>query len=177
METDGKAVIDIFNYYVRDTFAAYPEQEVPYEFFGMFLEISKDYPSVVVKDTEEHVAGFGILRPHNPMPAFRHTAEITCFIRPGETGKGLGTKMLGFLETEGKKQGISTILASISSLNEGSIRFHARNGFSECGRFKKVGRKKALFLIRSGCRNSSDFFPGRNLVAVNFLFNLKMVRV
>ena len=95
-ETDGIAVIDIFNYYVTNTFAAYPEHEVPYEFVGMFLEICKNYPSIVVKDSEEHVAGFGMLRPHNPMPAFRHTAEITYFIRPGETGKGLGTKMLGF---------------------------------------------------------------------------------
>jgi phosphinothricin acetyltransferase len=144
VETDGIAVIDIFNYYIRNTFAAYPEQEVPYEFFGMFLEICKNYPSVVVKDSEKNVAGFGMLRPHNPMPAFRHTAEVTCFIRHGETGKGLGTKMLVFLETEGKKQGISTILASISSLNEGSIRFHARNGFSDCGRFKKVGQKKGV---------------------------------
>jgi phosphinothricin acetyltransferase len=110
----------------------------------MFLEICKNYPSVVVKDSEKNVAGFGMLRPHNPMPAFRHTAEVTCFIRPGETGKGLGTKMLAFLEAEGKKQGISTILASISSLNEGSIRFYAHNGFSECGWFKKVGQKKGV---------------------------------
>jgi L-amino acid N-acyltransferase YncA len=143
-ETDGIAVIDIFNYYVTNTFAAYPEHEVPYEFFGMFLEICKNYPSIVVKDPEEQVAGFGMLRPHNPMPVFRHTAEVTCFIRPDQTGKGLGTKMLAFLETEAKKQGISTILASISSLNEGSIRFHASNGFSECGRFKKVGQKKGV---------------------------------
>jgi phosphinothricin acetyltransferase len=143
-ETDGIAVIDIFNYYVTNTFAAYPEHEVPYEFFGMFLEICKNYPSIVVKDPEEHVAGFGMLRPYNPMPAFRYTAEVTYFIRPDETGKGLGTKMLVFLETEAKKQGISTILASISSLNERSLRFHASNGFSECGRFKKVGMKKGV---------------------------------
>jgi phosphinothricin acetyltransferase len=93
LETDGKAVIDNFNYYVRNTFAAYPEQEVPYEFFGMFFEICKNYPSVVVRDSEEHVAGFGMLRPHSPIPAFRNTAEVTYFIRPDLTGKGLGNKM------------------------------------------------------------------------------------
>ena len=42
------------------------------------------------------------------------------------------------------KQGISAILIRISSLNEGSIRFHARNGFSECGRFKKAEQKKGM---------------------------------
>jgi phosphinothricin acetyltransferase len=48
------------------------------------------------------------------------------------------------LEKKGKDQGITTILASISSQNEGSIRFHAGHGFTECGRFKKVGRKKGI---------------------------------
>jgi L-amino acid N-acyltransferase YncA len=36
---------------------------------------------------------------------------------------------------------VDTILASISSRNDGSIRFHKKNGFRECGRFRRVGRK------------------------------------
>ena len=35
-----------------------------------------------------------------------------------------------------------SVLAGISSLNEGSIKFHLQNGFAECGRFRGVGRKK-----------------------------------
>jgi hypothetical protein len=31
--------------------------------------------------------------------------------------------------------------------------------FLNAGGLKKQDKKKALFLIRSGCRNSSDFFP------------------
>ncbi|HML26634.1 MAG TPA: N-acetyltransferase family protein, partial [Methanomethylovorans sp.] len=97
------------------------------------------------RNNEGVCAGFGMLRPHNPMPAFSHTAEITYFIRPELTGKGLGSQMLEYLVTEGKKRGISNVLASISSLNEGSIRFHQKNGFIECGRFRKVARKKDIF--------------------------------
>jgi phosphinothricin acetyltransferase len=141
---DGNAIIDIFNYYIENSYAAYPEQPVPYAFFGMFLEICKSYPSVTVKKPDGTILGFGMLRPHNPMPAFARTAEITYFIRPDETGKGLGSRMLGYLEDEGRKKGISTILASISNLNEGSIRFHANHGFSECGRFEKAGVKKGV---------------------------------
>lgn len=141
---DGKAIIDIFNHYVGTSFAAYPENPVPYEFFGFFLEQTKRYPSVAVRLPDGTVAGFGLLRAHNPMPAFRHTAEITYFIRPEMTGNGLGSRMLACLESEGKKMGITSILASISSLNEGSIRFHARHGFVECGRFGKVGIKKGV---------------------------------
>ncbi len=76
-ESDGKGIIDLFNYYIAHSFAAFPEQEVPYEFFGMFREAGKNYPSVVLRDSAGDVIGFGLLRAHNPMPAFRHTAEIT----------------------------------------------------------------------------------------------------
>lgn len=141
-ESEREGIIDLFNDYIEHSFAAYPEQKVPYEFFSLFLEACRDYPSVVARLPDGNVAGFGMLRAHNPMPAFRHTAEITYFIRPDLTGKGLGSKMLALLEDEGKRQGITTILSSISSLNEGSIRFHAGHGFTECGRFKKVGEKK-----------------------------------
>ena len=141
---DGNEVIDLFNYYIEQSFAAYPDQKVPYEFFSLFLEASRNYPSVIAKSPDGTVAGFGLLRSHNPMRAFLHTAEITCFIQPDLTGKGLGSQMLLYLETAAKSQGITTILASISSLNEGSIRFHAQNGFTECGRFVKVGMKKGV---------------------------------
>lgn len=143
-QSDGNAIIDIFNHYISHSFAAYPEQEVPYAFFTVFQELIANYPSVVAKLPDGTVAGFGMLRAHNPMPAFRNTAEITYFIRPDLTGKGIGSRMLAKLEAEGKNYGITTILASISSLNEGSIRFHARQGFTECGRFCRVGTKKGV---------------------------------
>ncbi len=63
-------------------------------------------------------------RPYNPMPVFSQTAEISYFIDNEYTGKGIGEKPLEFLENKGKDKGISTILANISSLNTGSIKFH-----------------------------------------------------
>jgi phosphinothricin acetyltransferase len=141
---EREAIVDLFNYYIEHSFAAYPEQKVPYEFFTHFLNTCRNYPSVVARLPDGTIAGFGLLRPHNPMPAFLHTADITYFIRPDLTGKGLGSKMLDRLEDEGKQQGITTILASISSLNEESIRFHANHGFTECGRFKGIGRKRGI---------------------------------
>jgi phosphinothricin acetyltransferase len=139
---DAREIMDIFNYYVEKSFAAYPEQRLPVQFFSMVRERSPDYPSVVVKDGNGAIAGFALLHAHNPFPTFSHTAEFTCFVRVGMTGQGLGSRMLHILEEEAKKQGISCILASISSLNEDSVRFHARHGFTECGRFRGVVKKR-----------------------------------
>ena len=50
--------------------------------------------------------------------------------------------LLGYFEKGGVEKAITNILANISSLNTDSISFHRKNGFTECGRFRKVGRKK-----------------------------------
>ncbi len=142
LDSDREAVIDLFNWYIEHSFAAYPQDPVPYGFFRMFQEIMKNYPAIAARSGDGTLAGFGFLHPHNPMPTFAHTAEVTYFLRPECTGKGLGSRMLAWLEAEGKKRGISCLLASIASLNEGSIRFHARHGFAECGRFREVVKKR-----------------------------------
>lgn len=134
-------VIDIFNYYVENSFAAYPETKVPYQAFDMFLQLSSGFPTGGIKDESGRVVGFGMLRSHNPMPAFSQTAEVTYFIHPDHTGKGLGKILLDFLEKGAAERGIINILAGISSFNSGSIRFHQKNGFAECGRFRQVGKK------------------------------------
>ncbi len=142
--SDREGIIDLFNYYIESGFAAFPEQKVPYGFFNLFLEACRNYPSVVLHDASGKVAGFGMLRAHNPMPVFSATAEISCFIRPDLTGTGLGSRVLARLEEEGKSRGITAILACISSRNEGSIRFHTRHGFHECGRFTGIGIKRGI---------------------------------
>jgi L-amino acid N-acyltransferase YncA len=145
---DREEVIDIFNYYVENSFAAYPERRVPYEFFGQVLQYTDGYPTVVAKNKSKTVLGFGMLRPYSPMPTIAGTVEITDFIEAEFTGKGIGSKMLEYLLGKAGEKGFHCILASISSLNEGSVRFHSQHGFSECGRFKGVGKKQgSLFDI------------------------------
>lgn len=142
---DGESILEIFNYYVENSFAAYPENRVPDSFFDALMEKAEGYPTVVAKDEGGTILGFGLLRVHNPIPSFSQTAEITYFMRPEQTGKGIGSLMLEYLIEEAKKKGISSILASISSLNERSLRFHQKHGFGECGRFRQVGKKKGKF--------------------------------
>jgi phosphinothricin acetyltransferase len=138
---DADAVIGIFNYYVENSFAAFPEEPVPPQFFDLLVNMSAGYPFLMAKDGEGTVLGFALLRPHNPMPVFSRTAEITCFISPEQIGKGIGSAMQDVLLHEAREKGISSILAGISSLNSASVAFHKKRGFLECGRFQKIGRK------------------------------------
>ncbi|WP_424356734.1 N-acetyltransferase family protein [Methanocella sp. MCL-LM] len=137
---DKQGIVDIFNYYVENTMAAYPEQKVPPAFFDMLAQMAKGYPFYVA-EAAGSVAGYALLRPHSPMPAFRRSAELTCFISPGYTGKGIGTALLDRLVQDARAQGIDTILASVSSANENSINFHLKHGFVRCGTFARAGKK------------------------------------
>jgi phosphinothricin acetyltransferase len=82
-----------------------------------------------------------MLRRHHSLPTFSRTAEVTYFLHPAYTKRGLGKTLLTYLENKAKERGTTSILACISSLNPGSIDFHRKNGFVECSRFIKVGEK------------------------------------
>jgi L-amino acid N-acyltransferase YncA len=139
---DEKEIVDIFNYYVDNSYAAYPEQKVPYDFFYMLLKVSQGYPAVTIRNDQNEIMGFGMLRPYSPISTFALTAEITYFLKPGFTRKGVGKILLDYLLKKAKERGITSILASVSSLNNDSIQFHLKSGFIECGRFSEIGRKK-----------------------------------
>ena len=139
---DRESVMDIFNHYVENSFAAYPENKLPYQAFDMLMQMSNGFPTVSINDQNGKIVGFGMLHAHHPMPTFLQTAEVTYFIHPEHTGKGLGKMLLGSLEKGAAEKGITNILANISSLNPNSIKFHQKNGFTECGQFRKVGKKK-----------------------------------
>ena len=141
-EKHRKPVIDIFNHYVMEGFAAYPETPLPYEAFDLFRKLTAGYPAYVAEGEGGAVAGFGFLHAHNPMPTFSHVAELSYFLAPEYCRMGIGSKILEQLLADAGSRGITNVLASISAPNEASLAFHARHGFVECGRFVSALRKK-----------------------------------
>ncbi len=47
-EIHRHAVIDIFNYYIENSFSAYLDRKVPYDFYDIFLSMMKGYPSAAI---------------------------------------------------------------------------------------------------------------------------------
>ncbi|WP_217907596.1 GNAT family N-acetyltransferase [Desulfosediminicola ganghwensis] len=136
-----EAVMNIFNYYIENSMAAYRQEMLPLEAFDRFLKLTEKYPAYVAQAEDKSVMGFGFLSAHKDIVEFSHTAEFTCFLHPGNLGIGMGGAILTRLESEAKKAGITNILASISSLNDRSLVFHEKHGFQQCGRFYAVGEK------------------------------------
>lgn len=140
-ETDASSIMSIYNYYTENDFAAYFEQPLPIQSFRLFQEMSKNYPAFVACDENQEVIGFAFLHAYHSAPTFQRTAEVTYFIHPQHTCKGLGKSMLDKLITGAIKIGVDNIIASISSQNMGSLAFHKKYGFCECGRLPSIGKK------------------------------------
>jgi L-amino acid N-acyltransferase YncA len=136
-----RAVIDIFNYFITESHAAFLGEPVDYPFFDHFVKMAHGYPALVVQAGPGPVVGFGFMRPHYLADSSKRAAQVTYFILPEHTRQGLGTALLAFFVGEARKMGLDSLLANISSRNRQSLEFHLKNGFRECDRFLKVGHK------------------------------------
>ncbi len=134
------AVMRIFNYYIENSFAAFPERALPEPFFEIIMQKIQGYPAYAAKDGAT-VAGFCFLSPYSPMDAFRETAAITYFIAPEYTAHGIGGLALAKLTADAREMGIRNVLAEISSKNEASLAFHRKHGFDHCGALAGIGKK------------------------------------
>ncbi len=139
-----RGFIDILNHYILTSPAAFPEQPVPDSFFDRFLGFAQTHPACALIAGDGRVVGFALLHASHWASTFDRTGEVTYFIHPDYTRRGLGQAALDWLIQRARPIGIDPILACISSLNQPSQDFHKKNGFSECGRFPQVGRKNGL---------------------------------
>lgn len=140
-DRDCDQIVNIFNYYVEHGFAAYPEEPQERRFLDSIKTIIHGDALYVMETGEKGIIGFGFLKKYHPYPAFNRTAETGYFILPEFTRSGLGGLLLETLEKEARMMGIGTLLANISSLNPPSLTFHQKQGFRECGRFRKILKK------------------------------------
>ncbi len=139
---DFAGMLDIFNHYVVHGFSTYTETPVDRHRFMELMAFGSGYPSLVaaIGDDDDPV-GYGLLRPFSAIPAFAGTAEQSCFIHPEYTGHGIGRLIVGELERRASAMGIQSIIATVSTLNPGSVAFHRSCGFTDCGLLPGIGTK------------------------------------
>ncbi len=139
--THQDEVMAIFNHYIEHSMAAYREAPVGRDHFLGFIEHVDRYPAYAILDGERRVAGFAWLEPYASYPTFAGVAEVSYFLAPQHTGKGLGSEALRRMEADARRLGLHKLVANISSANPECIAFHRHRGFEEYGRLKDIGRK------------------------------------
>lgn len=104
--------------------------------------MNANYVSLCVVN-EGQLIGWGTLSPYRSgRDGLAHVAEVTFYLLPEATGKGLGGKLLNALEKEAEKLGISVLLAILLADNVISTGFLIKHGYSTWAMFDALVKKQ-----------------------------------
>lgn len=133
-------VMEIYNYYIENTYAAYPGNRLPSRFFDKLTSEINGYPAYVVKNSDK-VVGFCFWNSYKNYSTFKETAVINCFLAYEVKGLGIEDYCLKKLEEDARQLDIKNILAIIPTKNRLGVRYYHTNGFRTCGTISDIGTK------------------------------------
>jgi len=141
---DLPSVREIYNHYVLNSSVTFDEKPVTLvELRRKFATSQKlAIPYLVAENPRGNLLGVAWVFPWQGNTASRRTVELSIYLGPAATGKGLGKALLEQLLERTKAAGIKEVIALIADKGaEASIQMHKKFGFKETGRMGKVGYK------------------------------------
>jgi L-amino acid N-acyltransferase YncA len=79
--------------------------------------------------------------PYKKRQAYDRTAEVSLYLKPGWTGRGIGKIAMKYLENAAKSAGIRVLITTLSGDNIASIRLAEAMNYEKCAYLKNVGEK------------------------------------
>lgn len=138
---DLPAMLDIYNYAVKNLTAAFDIEEKSLAERGVWFEEHHGKFPLLAAELDGKVVGYCCLGRFRDQPAYSRTAELSIYIKPGHWGQGIGRALMKELLERAKKLDYHAIVAGITADNEVSIRLHRSFGFEFIGCFPEVGFK------------------------------------
>lgn len=92
------------------------------------------------------IMGWASLSPWKSRSGYRHSVELSVYLRPESCGQGHGQALLADLVARAEGLGYHAILGGISADQAPSIRLHERMGFKRVAHLKEVGHKFGRWL-------------------------------
>lgn len=140
-KNDLAALKGLYDYYIKNSTATFHLEELSLEELKRIIPLGHaKYKSYLVKEGEE-LLGYCYLSRYKPREAYDRTAEVTVYLNPQHTGKGLGIACLDRLEGQARLVGIKVLVGVITAENEASIRLFEKAGYEKCAHFRQVGEK------------------------------------
>jgi L-amino acid N-acyltransferase YncA len=129
------------NYYVLNTTCSFFLKPISVDDMRKMLVVSSDKYQTFSVFFEEKWAGYFLIKPYNIREAYNITAEVSIYLKPDFTCKGIGKNAFQFLETFAIQKGFHSLVSIVSGENTGSIRLCNKMGYQQCGQLREVGEK------------------------------------
>src|SRR5690554_2897869 len=99
----------------------------------------------IVAEVAGKVVGWAALSPVSSRCVYAGVAEVSVYIDPAFSGKGIGLTLLNELVTLSEAEGIWTLQAGVFPENFGSLRIHEKAGFRTIGFREKIGKQHGVW--------------------------------
>ncbi len=135
---DTKAIINIYNYYVKNDIATFAEEPISIK------ETEKSIKNSIlwlVYVLDKKVVGYAYASKWKERSAYRFSAETSVYLDVNFQGKGIGSKLYAYLLNEIKKLDIHSVIGGISLPNKASEKLHDKFGYQKVAHYEEIGFK------------------------------------
>jgi phosphinothricin acetyltransferase len=139
---DLERINAIYNHYVVHSHATFQLDPVTMderEEWASHYADSGRYRLLVVGDDD--VLGFATSSPYKDRAAYETSVELSVYLDPDATGRGLGAQLYGALIPLIEHEDLHRAYGGIALPNPASVALHERLGFREVARYTEQGRK------------------------------------
>jgi phosphinothricin acetyltransferase len=144
---DLKALLAIYNYYVRETPVTFDIEPRTLEqrqaWLDGFAASGRYQCFVAVKDGEP--VGWASSHPYNERAAYLTSVAVSIYLSPEVTAQGLGRRLYDALFAALAGEDIHRLFGGITLPNPASVGLHESFGFRLAGTYPEIGRKFGRF--------------------------------
>lgn len=141
---DIPSIREIYNHYVLNSSITFDENPISLRAMRQKFDTAshKGYPFLVAVSPTGQILGYAMVAQWKEKAAYRFSVEVSIYLGPASTGKGLGKALLAQLIERSRAAGVKEMIAIIADKGaDASIRIHEGFGFTDVGHMGKVGYK------------------------------------
>lgn len=139
---DSQAIAAIYNHYIKHSIATFEHLVINANQINERLnKVQAANLSWLVVEEGGEILGYAYACPWRERFAYRFSVEVTVYLKPQASGRGLGHLLYQQLFTLLADKNIHAIMAGISLPNEASAKLHEKMGMKKVAHFSEVGYK------------------------------------
>ncbi|MDA1358764.1 GNAT family N-acetyltransferase [Glycomyces luteolus] len=139
--SDAAAFAAIVNHYIARSTANFRTEPQPASDWEQEIAAYGGRYPWLVAESDGEVVGLAYAKPWNARQAYDWTAEATVYVADGQRGRRVGSTLYRELLKRLEAQGFRSVMALVTSPNEGSEALHASFGFKLVGTIDAAGYK------------------------------------
>ena len=139
---DAEQIADIYNHFVLTSTITFEELAVTTaEMSRRIAEVQTTPLPWLVAIRDGRAAGFAYANRWKARAAYRHSVEVTVYVRQGLGRSGVGSRLYEQLLADLRPAGIHAVIGGVALPNDASLSLHQKFGFEQVAHFKEVGFK------------------------------------